>query len=383
MGSSYSWFASARDRAETIDGHWLVDTGEPVQPGHCELAGAELPGGGFLLLADSFWHEFIAPKGMEILSDSHGVVGCSESSGTNTSVAFCYVSGKLAWQVSHILDKGREHLDIEGPAAPATLKKHFADACRRARELSYDAVLEVPALLAQEVSGFLAGAPTTLPFTRLERMPRVNGERVAGELLAQIEGLLAPWGFARQPVMGEIWGDKTYPFELSSPVLRITILATLNPRPEGVSTGFKWSVTNRLVQRLASFLDKDADERPSATGSLSERVDLPSFIGTPQQQQAWAETLARELPALVRDLHSIRRLDALANTGPRRSPIGGLAISFFTFDTGHAPFVLAYLAGSPRLEEMLREIDEHPSPDTRASMLSLHEYLQANARPLA
>jgi hypothetical protein len=383
LGSSYSWFASARDPSETITGHWLVDSGERVQPGSCELAGAVLPGGGYLLFAQGFWHEFIAPTAMEILSDWHDVVGCSESSVTNTSVAFCYCKGKLAWQVSHILDKGKEHLDIEGPAAPATLKKHFADACRRARQLSYDAVLEVPALLAQEVSGFMPGATTALRFTRLERMPRVNGEQAAGELLAHVEGLLAPWGFTRGPVMGETWGNKTYPFELSSPVLGIAILVSLNASPQGVSIDLKWSVANRLVQRLASFLDEDADSRQSARGSLSETLDLPSFIGTPQQQQAWEEALARELPALVRDLHSIRRLDALANTGPRVGPLGGLAISHFNLDTGHAPLVLAYLARSPRLEEMLREIEEHPSPDSRASSLRLLEHLRASAKPLA
>src|SRR5205085_481805 len=112
MGASFSWFAvAATSRQFALNSLDLVDTRTAVKPGEAAIAGATLPGGSFVVVFDSFWHELVQPAALRRLSIDGPVVVCSEYENVNTSLAYAMESGKVLWQVSHRLDEGAEHLE--------------------------------------------------------------------------------------------------------------------------------------------------------------------------------------------------------------------------------------------------------------------------------
>jgi hypothetical protein len=141
MGMVFSWLSVASlSPTEVLAALNLDDTGGAVALGDCEITGAALPQGGYVVVANAFWHAVIHPPKLAALSLGATVVGCTESENANASVAFLWRDGEQIWQVTHLLDEGAEHFDVEGDA-PAETAALLEQAIARHRAEGYDAVL--------------------------------------------------------------------------------------------------------------------------------------------------------------------------------------------------------------------------------------------------
>ncbi len=80
MGMAFSWLSTASlSAAEVLAALSLDDTGAAVSAGACDIAGAALPQGGYVVVANAFWHALIHPAKLASLSLKATVVGCAES----------------------------------------------------------------------------------------------------------------------------------------------------------------------------------------------------------------------------------------------------------------------------------------------------------------
>ena len=91
MGSSFSWIAVADlSPEESLDLLNLTDTGRYTELGDCEIAGAQLENGVYVIVMKEFWHRIIHRSSMEEFTGDCTVIGCSEYEAVNTSLAFQY-----------------------------------------------------------------------------------------------------------------------------------------------------------------------------------------------------------------------------------------------------------------------------------------------------
>lgn len=381
MSSRISWFAVARKpRDETLAALRHTDSGVPVRPGECAVAGGGLPGGAYVVVLDEFWHPFLHPSAMHALSRDCVVVGYAESENTNTSLAFLYREGRQVWQVSHVQDEGDDNLHVAGtaPAAVAALLE-TAKAARAAS--GHDAVFGVPAALASSICGFRHDVPADIVFTRLDPAPDPDllpGPRISAAYAACVTRVLQAEGFTSpsRPIV---------PAALSrvNDIGEIQCFARCS-RGEGGGAycDVVFHVRNARIQAFASVT-------PDVPVEWTCRLVL-STIGGPASRIRSAADLAKaeaflasQLPAILRRLEDIPELDRLVNDGRSRVDVANrITKSHFEIDFGFSRIVLAYLAGNPQFEQMVADTDActRGGPDPGNDVNVLADHLRASAR---
>lgn len=373
MGS-ISWIAvEGRPAASVLETLELTDTLRPARPGDCKILGGTLPDGRFVVVFEEFWHPKIHAGWMEAVSEGCVVVGCSEYDSVNSSLAFQFRNGEMAWHVFHVLDRGDDHLEIEGKP-PRSAKALLKEAKRVARQDGYDAVFSVPAQLAREACGFGDDQLRGLALTELAAQARLPGPDALAAVIAGLEGLLHPLGFVKRRG-GDEFADYVAPGEEED----ITCQIRHCVRDEGGCLAYlDFRVSNHRVQRLIRAALPDAGE-PDITywGDLPKAIGLPTAINRSDQMESWLAIAGAELPRHIARLRHIKDLDALANDGrPRRTGLGEPTLSHYDYNTGFGNLVVAYLAGNPNFERMVAETDAGtvggPSPSNNVHKVVAH-----------
>ncbi len=374
MSNRISWFAVAlKSPDETLAVLRHADSGVPVRPGECAVAGGSLPGGPYVIVLDEFWHPMLHPSAMQALSSDCVVVGYSESENTNTSLVFLYREGRQVWQVSHVQDEGDDNLHVAG-AAPAAVASLLAKAKAARATSGHDAVFGVPAALAANVCGFRHDATSDMAFTRLDPVPDPDllpGPQISAAFVTCMNRVLQSEGFAppSRPIGPEALAR-------INDIGEIQCFARCSHGDGGGAyCDIVIHVRNARVQALASVT-------PDVTVDWTCKLFL-SRIGGPATRIRSADDLAKVeafleagLPAVVRRLENLVELDKLVNDGSPRLMLNRPTKSHFEIHFGFSRIVLAHLAGNPDFEQMVADTDAEtwggPNPDNDVNVLARH-----------
>ena len=384
MGSSFSWIAVADlSPEESLDLLNLTDTGRYTELGDCEIAGAQLENGVYVIVMKEFWHRIIHPSSMEEFTGDCTVIGCSEYEAVNTSLAFQYKWRKEIWHVSHILDEGRDHLSIGGQP-PSAIHQLLNEARKKSAEDGGDAVFDVPAKLAEQLCGYEYRANPMIRFRELLPMVLLPGAQIVESLRACVVSLLSTLGFIEQYRDDDL-EDHVATTDQDEIVCRFSRYG--NATGGGfVSISFK--VRNNYVQKLtlAGRVLAPDEWAPEWTYVHDEFSELPCHIRTKEDMAAWLAEIKAKLPELVARLHSIKELDQLANNGGALREVSAALpmVKHCDFATGISRLVLAYLAGNPNFQRMVDEVDadydDGPCPSN-----PIHKkiaFLKENGKPI-
>ena len=359
MGMTFSWVSAASlSPAQVLAALNLEDTGGAVGAGECEIAGAALPQGGYVVVANAFWHDVIHPAKLMPLSLEASVVGCAESENVNASTAFAWRDGERIWQVTHLLDEGAEHLEIEGDSPPETAAL-LEQAIARHRAEGYDAVYGVPAAVAKSLAGFRYGEDRGLRFTRLA--PRkattsagstpitVEWPNERGELTATLgralEAILVPLGF---DVRRDPSGDD---FFRTRDDTKLTIYGIGYDADPFYTCDIYIGVRQNAVEQLIASIIPQHDSQTTCRLRLANLEGHDGFdMKSVRHIEAFIKFLGKKLPALVERCGQVRELDRMVNAD--RTHIDGI-----DFLSEEGPIVLAWLAGNPNFESMVAYAD--------------------------
>jgi hypothetical protein len=381
MGASLSWVGvQAKSARQLLDALGMVDTGEVVAPGQCEIAATQLPNGWFVIVCNQFWHRLVQPAAMQQASRGRELFGYSEYEAVNTALAFQYRNGAQVWQLSHVLDEGRDHLAVEG-TAPAVTKSLLAAAIQAAAREGNDAVFSVPGEVVRQVSGIAMPAGSNAIYHRLAPDPAAIWPETEDQMQAQLTGLLAqafaPLGFVRvaKDPRGSAWDS----------LLRENAVGTQYIRPfvwerdEGGYTCDAWLEIRdkRVEQVIERFTPHDAG-KPTATlrfSSSASESDL--VVDSPARLKAFVRQLESQFVALLPRTADMRQLDTLVNGDAEE-------VDFMKMLESYAPFIIAWLGHNPNFENMIARADERitPDPDDPVSnLMHMAAYLRTQARP--
>ncbi|MFM2450561.1 MAG: hypothetical protein RIS44_3011 [Pseudomonadota bacterium] len=384
MGLSISWLAVAMKPAKQVLKELrLRDTGIPAIPGDAAAVGSTLPNGRFVVALNQFWHPMIHPESIETLSYECVVVACAEYENVNASLACLWRDGEEVWRVSHVLDEGEGHFEIEG-SPPTSTESALAEARKKGKLENYDAVFSLPVRLAHEICGFRHDEPSDARFTELVQIPVLPGKEIQETILARIERLFVSFGFQKRENEYEALEFVSITDEDEA----ICVFFYDEYSEGGCEASLTFRVRNDRVCKLNLAAIEFAGVKTSAKDWTYERniysivPDLPSPIETADDVSEWLEKTESRLPGLLRDLRSINGLDSLANDGsPRQTMFGDPTLSHFDGETGFSRLVLAYLSGNPAFDRMIAETDagysDGPSPSN--SVHRVVEYLRKNA----
>jgi hypothetical protein len=359
MGTAFSWVSTATlPPAEVLAALNLEDTGAAVGAGECEIAGAALPQGGYVVVANAFWHALIHPAKLAALSLKATVAGCAESENVNASTAFLWRDGERIWQLTHLLDEGAGHLEIEGDA-PAQTASLLEQAIARHRTEGYDAVYGVAAAVAKSCTGFRYGEDRRLRFTRL--VPR-KATIVAGsaqiaiewpnqrdELTAMLgralEAILVPLGFdvRRDPRGDEFFRTRDH--------TTLTVYGVGYDDHPFYTCDIFISVRQNTVEQLIASVIPQHTRSSTCDLRLAKLEGHDGFdIKSIRHIEAFIKFLGKKVPALIERCGRVRELDRIVNAD--RSRIDGI-----DFLSAEGPIVLAWLAGNPNFETMVAYAD--------------------------
>jgi hypothetical protein len=383
MGMTFSWLATnALTPAHMLDALHLEDSGDVVSAGDADVAGAALPQGGYVIVANEFWHSLIHPPKLAALSLTAPVTGCTESESVNAASAFFWRDGEQIWQVTHIADQGAEHLDIDGdaPAQTATL---LADAIAQHRAEGHDAVYGVPAAVAKSMAGFRYGDHRGLHFTRL--VPRVatvkvgktpirfgwpnDRDELTATLNRALEAILVPLGF---DVRRDPRGDE---FIRTNDDTTLTIFGIgYDDHPFYTGDVFI-SVRHHLVERLIASVIPQHSRSSTCDLRLATLEGLNGFdLKSIAQIEAFITHLSTTMPNRVAQCSDVRALDRAVNAD--RTQIDGVE-----FLSAEGPIVLAWLAGNPNFDSLVAYADsryDRGEIDGDTPIVQLADYLRSN-----
>lgn len=383
MGMAFSWLSVASlSPAEVLAALNLEDTGAVVGLGDGEVAGAALPHGGYVVVANAFWHAVIHPPKLASLSLGATVVGCTESENVNASVAFLWRGGEQIWQVTHLLDGGAEHLEIEGDA-PAETAALLEQAIARHRAERYDAVYGVPAAVAKSCAGFRYGEDRGLRFTRLA--PRrltvsvgntpivVEWPNERGDLTATLgralEAILVPLGF---DVRRDPRGDE---FSRTRDDTTLTIYGVGYDDHPFYTGDIFVSVRQNVVERLIASVIPHHTSSSTCDLRLAKLEGRDGFeIKSIRHIEAFIKFLGKKVPALVERCGNVRELDRIVNAN--RTRIDGI-----DFLSAEGPIVLAWLAGNPNFDAMVAYADsryDRSDVEGETPIVQLADHLRRN-----
>lgn len=387
MGMVFSWLSVASlSPTEVLAALNLDDTGDAAGLGDCEIAGAALPQGGYVVVANAFWHAVIHPPKLAPLSLRAGVVGCTESENANASAAFLWRDGEPIWQVTHVLDEGAEHLDTDGDV-PAETAALLDQAIARHRVEGYDAVHGVPAAVAKSCAGFRYGEDRGLRFTRLvpsTATVRIGSTQIVvewpnerGDLTAALgralDAILVPLGF---DVRRDPRGDE---FVRTRDDTTLTIYGVGYDDHPFYTCDIFISVRQNLVEQLIVRVIPQHTRSSTCDLRLAKLEGHAGFdIRSIRHIEAFIASLVEKVPALVERCGSIRELDRIVNAD--RTCIDGI-----DFLSAEGPIVLAWLAGNPNFESMVAYADsryDRREVEGETPIVQLADHLRRNV-PMA
>jgi hypothetical protein len=359
MGMAFSWLSTASlSPAEVLAALNLEDTGGAAGAGECEIAGAALPQGGYVVVANAFWHSVIHPAKLASLSLKATVVGCAESENVNASTAFLWRDGERIWQLTHLLDEGAEHLEIEGDT-PTETAALLGQAIARHRAEGYDAVYGVPAAVAKLRTGFRYGEDRGLRFTRLAHRKTTVGagstqitfewpnerDDLTATLGRALEAILVPLGFE---VRRDPRGDE---FFRTSDDTTLTIYGVGYNDDPFYTCDIFISVRQNTVEQLIASVVPQHESSSTCDLRLAKLEGHDGFdIKSIRHIEAFIKFLGKKVPALVERCGHVRELDRMVNAD--RTRIDGI-----DFLSAEGPIVLAWLAGNPNFESMVAYAD--------------------------
>jgi hypothetical protein len=377
--SGMSWMSVAGKRREDVLAELgLVDSSESAAAGGVAVAGAMSPDGAVILAFNEFWPAMVQPASIGQLTGECLVVGCSQFDNVNTSLAFLFRTGKPLWTVSHVLDEGALHLDIEG-TPPRALTGLMAAARQRFEKDGHDAVFSVPGALAEQVSGFTWARRHELRFTRLDASPQVaaplSPQQLEAEIRACVAGLAQAEGFQR------VRPDELISFVRNTAEERVDlhVLCYIDDSG-GVEFDARLTICNHHVQ---SFMDElpGISATETARLMLSALMSLPYRVRTPAELAALLKSLQRDFVPALRRVCSIKELDRLVNDGkPRFNVMNQPTSSHYEFITGFSRIVLAYLASNKNFDRMVRETAEGTNGEADPSHMVHHVAAQLRKR---
>lgn len=126
MGVSLSWVAARGiTKEELLTRTALRDTGEPADIYEVPFAGAALPNGWFVIVADDL--DYVWPERVAELSSGCRMLGFQVHEGVMVSYSFCYENGEQIWEMSCKGDRKAEDLYVGGtpPDGFAALRDRF------------------------------------------------------------------------------------------------------------------------------------------------------------------------------------------------------------------------------------------------------------------
>jgi hypothetical protein len=359
MGTKFSWLSTTSlSPAQVLAALNLEDTGSAVGLGECEIAGAVLPQGGYVVVANTFWHDVIHPAKLAVLSAQATVFGCAENDSVNTSTSFAWRDGERIWQLTHVLDEGTEHLDIEGDA-PDGAESLRNQAIHRMQVEGYDAVYSVPAAVVWARTHFRYGEDRSLRYTRLAprkaavatgtppiavAWPNERGELTA-TLGRALEAILVPLGFdvRRDPHGDDFFrtqGDTT-----------LTICGIGYDADPFYTCDIFFYVRQNAVERLITSVIPHHHSSSTCDLRMGKLEGHDGFdIKSVRHIEAFIKFMGKKVPALVERCSDVRELDRMVN-GDRKQ-IDGIG-----FLTAEGPIVLAWLAGNPNFDSMVAYAD--------------------------
>lgn len=382
MGMAFSWLSAASlSSTDLLAALNLEDTGDVVGVGECEIAGAALPQGGYVVAANAFWHALVHPSTLIRASLEGSVVGCTESQSVNASAAFLWRGGEQIWQVAHQLDEGAEHLDVEGDA-PAETAALLEQAIARHRAERYDAVYGVPAAVAKSCTGFRYGEDRGLRFTRLT--PRKKEVAIGGTLIVvewpnergdltatlgrALEAILVPLGFdvRRDP--------RGYEFFRTRDDTTLTIFGIGYDDDPFYTCDVFISVRQHAIERLIASVIAHHTSSSTCDLRLARLVDRNFAIRSLDHIGDIIEFLDNTMPALIERCGRVRELDRIVNAD--RTQIDGI-----DFLSCEGPIVLAWLAGNPNFKSMVAYADsryDRSGLEGDTPIVQLANYLRRN-----
>jgi hypothetical protein len=383
MGMTFSWLSTASlPPAEVLAALHLEDSGTAIGAGECEIAGAVLPQGGYVVVANAFWHALIHPAKLASLSLKATVVACTESESVNASTAFLWRAGEQVWQLTHLLDEGAEHLEIEGapPRETAALRDQ---AIKRHRAEGHDAVYGVPAAVAKSCTGFRYGENRGLRFTRL--MPRQatvsagvtqitfgwpdERDDLTATLGRALEAILIPLGFEVRRARG---GDD---FLRTRDDTTLTICGVGYDDHPFYTCDIFLSVRQHAVEGLITSVIPQHERSSTCELRLAKIEGHDGFdIKSIRHIEAFIKFLGKKLPALIERCSQVRELDRLVNAD--RTQIDGI-----DFLSAEGPIVLAWLAGNPNFDSMVAYADSRYDRryiESETPIVQLADYLRRN-----
>lgn len=383
MGRAFSWLsAAALSPAEVLAALNLEDTGAAAGVGEGEIAGAPLPQGGYVVVANAFWHALIHPAKLSALSLKASVAGCAESENANASTAFLWRDGQQIWQITHLLDEGAEHLETEGepPRETAALLKQ---AIARHRADGHDAVYGVPAAVARSCTGFRYGEDRGLRFTRLVPRKGTVGagstqisfewpndrDELTATLCRALEAILIPLGFEVRRARG---GDD---FLRTRDDTTLTICGIGYDDPPFYTGDVFISVRQNTVEQLIAHVIPQHARSSTCDLRLARIEGHDGFdLKSLRHIEAFIKFLGKKLPALVERCSQVRELDRLVNND--RTRIDGI-----DFLSAEGPIVLAWLAGNPNFDSMVAYADsryDRRDIEGDTPIVQLAEHLRRN-----
>ena len=288
--------------------------------------------------------------------------------------------------MSHILDEGEGHLEIDGNP-PESTDSVLAHARKRAREEGFDAVFSVPVTLANEICGFRHDKHSDVRFTELAQIPVLPGPQVVAAILSRLEPLLKASGFTK-----EASGDTFVAFSAKTAEDEIRCTFNYMEFPGGgCAPDILLEVRNDVMHGLATAAERSIDPAVRICEWTFRRhladfaTDLPEYVETEEELAAWITSAESMLPPLIDRFHDIKALDALTNDESSRVDVlGRSTLSHYEPATGFSRLVLAYLASNPNFARMVAETDAayHGGASPLNGVHQVVAYLRAHAKPV-
>jgi hypothetical protein len=159
LGFSISWVAI---RGRVLNAVWdelgVQPTGERDEFPDFPLAGTELPGGWYLVCADTCDAPFLQEDVLERLSSGGEAVICSVEEHVMYSESAGWFDGRQIWSVRHDAQESIGHLEASGEPPPTfiTIRNRLASEQEAAggEQASVDYIFDIPVQLAEAVTGF-------------------------------------------------------------------------------------------------------------------------------------------------------------------------------------------------------------------------------------
>jgi hypothetical protein len=156
MGYSLSWIAVKGKPPQAVrDAFSFRMTDEREEIPESDLSAVEMPSGWYLIVSNHT-EQVVSDAAMQHLSSSGcELVTCFVEEHVMVSKATGWKDGRFIWSVTHDVQKGRQHLDVQGepPAEFAAIRdRAFSEQAAGDRDCDY--LFDIPVETARSVAGY-------------------------------------------------------------------------------------------------------------------------------------------------------------------------------------------------------------------------------------